>query len=235
MEQHLDEVSVWLAQSEIRREKLLARVLAQMQTITSDLQRPVHLKTVTIKISERELNDTACKVHGDKPNILNTTTMGIDDKLPGTPTADDVLPESNPCSSDTRNDQTSTLHYGFLPKMENEVLSIPYSRSAANCGTRILSDKAVLEAETTSTPNLEDQLLTDPKDSVSNSHFPGIKSLLFTSQLLPNLLKYSIEPISAKRCLQDYIQVDQPIFMKWLHSGSTKTRSTGHRRGQHFW
>ena len=39
------------------------------------------------------------------------------------------------------------------------------------------------------------------QDSVSNSHFPGTKSLLFTSQLLPSLLKYSIEPTSAERGL----------------------------------
>ena len=125
---------------------------------------------------------------------LDTTIIGIDDKLPGCPTADDVLPKRNPCSSDTRNDQTSTSHCGFLSKMENKVPSVPNSRSAANCETRVLSDKAVLEAKTASTPNLEDQLSTDPKDSVSNSHFPGTKSLLFTSQLLSNLLKYSIEP-----------------------------------------
>ena len=30
------------------------------------------------------------------------------------------------------------------------------------------------------------------QDSVSDSYFPGTKSLLSTSQLLPNLLKYSI-------------------------------------------
>ena len=70
------------------------------------------------------------------------------------------------------------------------------------------------------------------QDSVSNSHFPETKSLLFTSQLLPNLLNYSFEPTSAERGLQDYIQVDQPIFIKWLHSGSTKSRPTGHRRGR---
>ena len=65
---------------------------------------------------------------------------------------------------------------------------------------------------------------------MSNSHLHGTKSLLFTSQLQPSLLKYSIEPLSAERGLQDYIQVDQPIFIKWLHSGSTKSRPTGHRR-----
>ena len=70
------------------------------------------------------------------------------------------------------------------------------------------------------------------QDSKSNSHFPGTKSLLFTSQLLPSLLKYFSEPTSAKRGLHDYIQLDQPIFIKWLHSGSTKSRPTGHRRGR---
>ena len=70
------------------------------------------------------------------------------------------------------------------------------------------------------------------QDSVSNSHFPGTKSLLLTSQLLPKLLKYSIEPTSAERGLHDYIQVDQPMIIRWLHSGSTKSRPTGHRRGR---
>ena len=70
------------------------------------------------------------------------------------------------------------------------------------------------------------------QDSISNSHFPGTKSLIFTSQLLPSLLKNYIEPTSAERGLHDYIQVDQPIFIKWLHSGSTKSRPTGHRRGR---
>ena len=62
------------------------------------------------------------------------------------------------------------------------------------------------------------------QDSVSNSHFPGTKSLLFTSQLLPSLLKYSIEPPSAERGLHDYIQVDQPMIIK--------SRPTEHRRGR---
>ena len=70
------------------------------------------------------------------------------------------------------------------------------------------------------------------QNSVSNSRFPGTKSLLFTSQFLPSLLKYSIEPTSAEHSLHDYIQVDQPMIIKWLHSGSTKSRPTGHRRGR---
>ena len=60
------------------------------------------------------------------------------------------------------------------------------------------------------------------QDSLSNSHFPGTKSLS-TSKLLPNLLKYSIEPPSTKRGLQDFIQVDSPFFIKWLPGGSGKT------------
>ena len=91
LEQHMDEVSVWLAQSEVRREKLLARVLAQLQTINSNLQRPVHIKTVTINDSEREPMTPPANYTAIDPTSLDTTTMGIDDKLPGYPTGDDVL------------------------------------------------------------------------------------------------------------------------------------------------
>ena len=168
LEQQMNEVSVWLAQSDIRREKVLARVLAQMQTINADLQGPIHLKTAII----------------NTPNDAETETM--------TSPAKDMV--ADPLSLD--------------------VPPFPNARSETNCGTRILPAKAVLEAKTASTPNLEDQLSTDPTDSVSNSHFHGTKSLLLTSQLLPNLLKSSFEPPSAKRGLQDYIQVDQPIFLK---------------------
>ena len=51
------------------------------------------------------------------------------------------------------------------------------------------------------------------QDSVSNSHFPGTKSLTSTTKLLPNLRKDSFEPHSAKRGLQDFIQVDPPVFI----------------------
>ena len=70
------------------------------------------------------------------------------------------------------------------------------------------------------------------QDSVSNSHFPGTKSLISTTKLLPNLRKDSFEPHSAKRGLQDFIQVDPPVFINWLPGGSAKTRPTGHRRGR---
>ena len=70
------------------------------------------------------------------------------------------------------------------------------------------------------------------QDSLSNSHFPGTKSLISTAKLLPKLLKDTFEPHSAKRGLQDFIQVDPPVFINWLPGGSAKTRPTGHRRGR---
>ena len=70
------------------------------------------------------------------------------------------------------------------------------------------------------------------QDSLTNSHFPGTKSLISTTKLLPNLRKDSFEPHSAKRGLQDFIQVDSPVFINWLPGGSAKTRPTGHRRGR---
>ena len=70
------------------------------------------------------------------------------------------------------------------------------------------------------------------RDTSSNSHFPGTKSLISTTKLLPKLLKDSFEPHSAKRGLQDFIQVDPPVFINWLPGGSAKTRPTGLRRGR---
>ena len=178
LEQQMDEISILLVQSEIRREKLLARVLAQMQSINADVQ--IHLRSATVNISnDAEAKPMAqpTKVMGFDPISLDTTTMSIAVTLPEYHAGDNGSLEHNLHSSDT--------------KIERISISPSISLS---------------------------------QDSVSNSHFPGTKSLLFTSQLLPNLLNYSIEPTSAERGLQDYFQVDQPIFIKWLHSGSTKSR-----------
>ena len=70
------------------------------------------------------------------------------------------------------------------------------------------------------------------QDSLSNSHFPGTKSLISTTKLLPSLLKDSFEPHSAKGGLRDFIQVDPPVFINWLPGSIAKTRPTGHRRGR---
>ena len=186
LEQQMHEISILLVQSEIRREKLLARVLAQMQSTNADVQ--IHLRSATINISndaEAKPMIQPTKDMGLDPISLDTTTMSIADTLPEYHAGDNRVRERNLYSSDTK----------------NERISISSSISLS-------------------------------QDSVSNSHFPGTKSLLFTSQLLPTLLNYSIEPTSAERGLQDCIQVDQPIFVKWLHSGSTKSRPTGHRRGR---
>ena len=188
LEQQMDEISVLLAQSGLRREKWLARVLAQMQSINADVQ--IHLRSATINFpsdAEAEPMTPPTKDMGVDPISLDTTTMSISiaDTLPDYHAGDNRLRERNLYSSDTK----------------NERISISSSISLS-------------------------------QDSVSNSHFPGTKSLLFTSQLPPSLLKYSIEPTSAERGLHDYIQVDQPMIIKWLHSGSTKSRPTGHRRGR---
>ena len=186
LEQQMDEISVLLAQSGLRREKLLARVLAQMQSINADVQ--IHLRSATMNFpsdAEAEPMTPPTKDMGVDPISLNTSNMIIADTLPEYHAGDNRMRERNLYSSDTK----------------NERISISSSISLS-------------------------------QDSVSNSRFPGTKSLLFTSQLLPSLLKYSIEPTSADRGLHDYIQVDQPMIIKWLHSGSTKSRPTGHRRGR---
>ena len=69
-------------------------------------------------------------------------------------------------------------------------------------------------------------------DSVCNSHFPGTKSSLSISKLLPDLLNESIVPRSAKHGLQNIILANSPIFVRGLPGGSAKFRPAGHRRGR---
>ena len=113
------------------------------------------------------------------------------------------------------------------------VPSTPNSCPATNCGTRILSANAVLEAETAPTPNLlQNHLSTTPMDSVCDSPFTGTKSPLTISKLLPDLLNESLEPRSPNHGLQDVIVADPPIFITSLPGGSATTRPAGHRRGR---
>ena len=186
LEQQMDEISVLLAQSGLRREKLLARVLAQMQSIIADVQ--IHLRSATINISndaEAEPMTPPTKDMGVDPISLNTSNMIIADTLPENHAGDNRLREHNLYSSDTK----------------NERISISSSISLS-------------------------------QDSLSNSHFPGTKSLISTTKLLPSLLKDSFEPHSAIGGLRDFIQVDPPVFINWLPGGLAKTRPTGHRRGR---
>ena len=182
LEQQMDEISVFLAQSTLRREKLLA----QIQAINAEVQ--IHLRNADINISncvESEPLTPPTKDRGVDPTPLDTTTVGIADTLPEYHADDNGLRERNLYSSDTK----------------SERISISPSTSLS-------------------------------QDSLSNSHFPGTKSLISTTKLLPNLLKDSFEPHSAERGLQDFIQVDPPVFINWLPGGSAKTRPTGHRRGR---
>ena len=186
LEQQMGEISISLVQSEIRMEKWLARVLAQMQSINAEVQ--AHLRNAEINVSndvKSEPLTPLTKDMGVDPISLDTTTIGITDTLPEYHAGDNGLRERNLYSSDTK----------------NERISISPSTSLS-------------------------------QDSVSNSHFPGTKSLISTTKLLPNLLKDSLEPHFAKRGLQDFIQVDPPVFINWLPGGLAKTRPTGHRRGR---
>ena len=182
----MDEMSIFSAQSTLRREKLLARALAQMQSINAEVQ--ILLRNADMKVSndvKSEPLTPPTKDMGVDPISLDTTTMCIADTLPAYHAGDNGLRERNLYSSDTK----------------SERISISPSTSLS-------------------------------QDSLSNSHFPGTMSLISTTKLLPKLLKDSFEPHSAKRGLQDFIQVDPPVFINWLPGGFAKTRPTGHRRGR---
>ena len=69
-------------------------------------------------------------------------------------------------------------------------------------------------------------------DPVCDSHFPGTKSPLSISKLMPDLLKESIVPRSAKHGLQNIILANSRIFVRGLPGGSAETRPAGHRRGR---
>ena len=229
LEQQMNEISVFLAQSDLRREKLLARALAQLQSLSV----AVHFESATINIpNDSEVEPMTPPTKDMDPMFLDTTTMGIPDTLPIYHLADYGLLEGNPCTSDTEVELITTLPSISSLKTER-VPSIPNFCSATNCGTRILSANAVLEAETAPTPNLlQNHLSTTPMDSVCNSHFPGTKSPLSISKLLPDLLKESFVPRSAKHGLQNIILANSPIFVRGLPGGSAKTRPAGHRRGR---
>ena len=142
--------STKLEDLKFRREKLLARALAQMQSINAEVQ--AHLRNADINVSNDVKSEplTPPTIWVD-PISLDTTTMGIADTLPEYHAGDNGLRERNLYSSDTK----------------NERISISSSISLS-------------------------------QDSLNNSHFAGTKSLISTTKLLPNLLKDSFEPHSAK-------------------------------------
>ena len=231
LEQQMDELSILLTQSDLRREKLLARALAQLQSISV----AAHFESATINIptdSEVEPMTPPTKDMGVDPMFLDTTTKGIADTLPIYHLADYGLLEGNPCTSDTEDELITTLPSTSSLKRER-VPSTLNSCSATNYATRILSANAVLEAETAPTPNfLQNHLSATPMDSVWDSHFPGTKSPLLISKLLPDLLKESIVPRSANHGLPNNTLANPPIFVTGLPGGSAKTRPAGHRRGR---
>ena len=104
LEQQMDEMSIFSAQSTLRREKLLARALAQMQSINAEVQ--ILLRNADINISndvESEPLTPPTKDMGVDPISLNITTMYIADFLPEYHAGDNGLRERNLYSSDTKN------------------------------------------------------------------------------------------------------------------------------------
>ena len=194
----MDELSILLVQSDLRRAKLLARALAQLQLISA----AVHFESATINISN---------VSEVEPMTPPPKDMGVDQCFwTLKPWASlirylFITPMIMDCSRAIlaqviRKDELITTLPSTSSIKGERVPSTPNSCSATNCGTRILSGKAVLEAETAPTPNLlQNHLSTTPMDLVCNSHFPGTaQSPLSISKLLPDLLKESIEPRSAE-------------------------------------
>ena len=117
-EQRMDKLSNLLTQSDLRREKFLARALAQLQSISA----AVHFESATINIPndfEVEPMTSPKKDMGVDPMFSETTTMGIADTLPTYHLAEYGLLEDNPCSSDTKDELITTLP----------------STSSTNCGT----------------------------------------------------------------------------------------------------
>ena len=95
LEQQMCELSILLVQSDLRREKFLARAVAQLQSISA----AVHFESATVNFpndSEVEPKTPPTKDMGVDPMFLDTTTMGITDTLPNYHTTDYGLLEGNP-------------------------------------------------------------------------------------------------------------------------------------------
>ena len=143
LEQQMDELSILLTQRDLPREKMLARSLAQLQSISV----AVHFESATINIpndSEVEPMTPPTNDMGVDRMFLDTTIMSIAYTLPFYHLADSGLLEGNHCTIDTEEELITTLPSTSSLKGER-VPSTPNSCSATNCGTRILSANAVLE------------------------------------------------------------------------------------------
>ena len=100
----MDEISILLAQNGFRREKLLARVLAQKQSINAGVK--LHLRNADSHSSndaEAEPMTLPTKDLGVDP--LDTTTMGVADTLPEYHAGDNGLLQRNLYRGDTKNER----------------------------------------------------------------------------------------------------------------------------------
>ena len=122
LEQQLDELSTFLAQSDLRREKLLARALAQLPSIS----KAVHFDCASIPIPNdayTEAMTPPTKEMVVDPMFLDTTTMGMADTLPIYHTAAYRMLERNPCSSDSNDELRATLPSSSSMKGEKGTLN----------------------------------------------------------------------------------------------------------------
>ena len=134
LEQQMEVISVLLAQSGQRKEKLFARALAQLQFMSALVW--VHFESVTINIpNNAEVEPMAPPTidMGVDPKFLDTTTIGVANFLPVYYVGDNGLLEGNPCSSDMKNELITTLH-STSPMNEERVPLIPNSCSATTFG-----------------------------------------------------------------------------------------------------
>ena len=66
----------------------------------------------------------------------------------------------------------------------------------------------------------------------NNSRSPGTKSLLSTSELLPNLLEEEYQPTFTAKPGLCVFQTDPRVLTSGLPGGTAKTRPIGHRHGR---
>ena len=108
-------ISVLLAQRDLRREKLLAQALGQMQWKSA----AVRFESAFINTpndAKEEPMTPASKDMGVVPVFSDTTTMGVADTLPIYHTADYGLLEGNPYSSHSKDELIATLPYASSMK-----------------------------------------------------------------------------------------------------------------------
>ena len=167
-----DELSILLAQSGLRRVKLLARALAQMQSINADVQ--VYLRSATINIpndAEAEPMTPPTQDMGVDTRSLDTTTIGIADALPEYHASDNGFLERNLCSSETKHERISIPPSTSISQGSLSNSHIPGTKSLLTT-SKLLPNLLTYSIETPSAKRgLQDFIQFDPP--IFNKWLPG--------------------------------------------------------------